>query len=182
MPPRIVCMHDKTKRFAGGGNRRSCLSRQADDHERPARRRAHSTRTCRFGGVGQSLQRRCIGMTERQAYAIGECAVTQSMQADGLLPLIPAQARRSGNDKQVFDGGTEHGDAFRREYVACAGAAAALRQNFKQARDGGDAIARRNGAEIACGAVIAANADTNNDAILQHFSTQAHVGGKHDRD
>src|SRR5579862_1253618 len=117
-------------------------------------------------------------MAESEACAISECTVPQSMQADGLLPLIPAQARRSRNDKQVCNGGTEHGDAFRRAYVACAGAAAALRQNFKQTCDGGDAIARRNGAEVACGAVIAANADTNNDAILQHFSTQAHVGGK----
>ena len=93
-----------------------------------------------------------------------------------------AQARRSRNDKQVCNGGTEHGDAFRREYVARARAAAALRQNFKQMCDGGDAIARRNGAEVACGAVIAANADANNDAILQHFSAQAHVGGNADRD
>ena len=131
MPPRIVGMHDEAERFGGGGKGRSCLLRQADDHERPARRRAHPTRSRRLGGFGQSLQRHCIGMAEREADAIRECTVTQRMQADGLVPLILADAGLSGSDKQVFNGGAEYGDALRRNYVARARVAASLRQRLQ---------------------------------------------------
>ena len=76
MPPRIVCMHDEAERFGGSGKGGSCLSRQADDHERPARRRAYSIRSCRLGGFGQSLQRRCIGMAERETDPVRERPVS----------------------------------------------------------------------------------------------------------
>ena len=115
-------------------------------------------------------------MAEREADAIGECAVPQWMYADG----IAGSALRSCGpimDDQIGDSGTERGDAFRRNNVAHAGNAATLRQNFKQTRDDFDAVTTGNAAEVGRVPAVAANADAKGCNAIDRLSAQAHVGG-----
>ena len=140
VPPRIVGAHDEAERFCGSGKGGSCLLRQADDHERSARRGAHPVRACRLCGFGQSLKRHRIGMAEGEADAIGERIVAQEMQADGAFCFIPAQPGMSRSEEEVFDGGAEYADALGRNNVARARVATSSRNDFEQARGDFDAV------------------------------------------
>jgi hypothetical protein len=70
-------------------------------------------------------------MAERKTYAIRECTVPQRIRADGLVPLILADAGLSVSDKQVFYRGAEYGNALCRNNVARMRVATSSRNDFE---------------------------------------------------
>ena len=116
-------------------------------------------------------------MAKRETYAIRKCTVTQRMQTERFFPLIPAQAGRAGSDKQVFNGGTEHGDAFRRNNITCTRVVTALPNDVEQAGGDFDAVPDGDAADWNCALTVATNADAKRCNAIDRFSAQAHVGG-----
>src|ERR1700722_3843139 len=114
-------------------------------------------------------------MAEGEADALRECTVPQRIYADG---IAEAALRPCGSviDDQIGDGGTERGDALRRNNVAQAGNAATLRQNFKQT--GGDFDAAYAGTAPEGDGIlpVAPAADAKRCNAIDHLRAQAHVG------
>src|ERR1700722_10117558 len=115
-------------------------------------------------------------MAEGEADALRECTVPQRIYADG---IAEAALRPCGSviDDQIGDGGTERGDALRRNNVAQAGNAATLRQNFKQTGGDLDAVYAGNAAEGDGILTVAADADAKRRNAVNPLGAQAHVGG-----
>src|SRR5580692_1443741 len=115
-------------------------------------------------------------MAEGEARAVRECTIAQPMQAEGLFPPMPAVAATNGGDEQVFNGGMERGDAFRRKHLMCAHATA-LHQNLKQTDGDCDTVLAGHAAEVSRALPVAANTDVKRRNAIYRLGAQAYVGG-----